>query len=227
MFNRKLWKLVSMNVTLIFPPIPQIQANMVRGNFTEIFGEVNNQYEYTNLSFHSGGATMESESKGRLHILKDRIQIEERVTSYYGETGRKFTSILEIVSKKLEIQMFVVQINRLAASWDIEEQVVEFLMNRMFRMTMERMKILCPEMLAGVGFKFSGHDPGKGERHDLHIEPVPSSKTKMKFLLDHHFMKPLPGLDQIPVRIDESYDLAKGKVLDFVEAFKADEKSFE
>ena len=119
MFHRALWKLFSMNLTLVFPPVPQIQANMTRQTLTEIFGDVNNQYEYMNLAFHSGGATMEAESSGRLHILKDRIQVEERISSYYGDISRKFTNILEIIAKKLEIQMFVLQINTLSASWDI------------------------------------------------------------------------------------------------------------
>ena len=89
------------------------------------------------------------------------------------------------------------------------------------------MKVLIPGMLAGVGMKFSGHDPSKGERHDLVIEPFGGEPARLKFVLDHHFMKPVTGMDDLTGRIDESYGLAGGRVLDFVESFREKDENRE
>ena len=227
MFNRELWKLASLGVTVVFPPVPHIQSEMTNENFTDIFRSLTRSFDYSNLSFQPGGAKIESENKSRIMILKDRIQLEERISVYYGESSRKFSEILGEITEKLKIQMLVLQINRLNATWDIGGSAVNFIMDQMLRMTMERMKLLCPERMGGVGLKFLGHDPVKGERHDVTIEPDPSSPNVMRFIVDHHFMKPLTGMETVRERIDESYNLSRERIQQFVESFNEEDKSFD
>jgi hypothetical protein len=222
MMNKELWKLNFIGITLIYPPLPPVKARFTQKTLGEIFVKITQQYSYNRFAFIQKGATLEEEGKGRILMLEDRIQIEEAVESYYESYVEKFKNILAIIVKELGLTFFVVQINRLRALWEIEQDSGFFFLNKLMNLDPQKLQILCPQKLLGTGLKFVWQDQAKAEKYDLIIEPFYGTKSTILLQMDHHFMKPDHHLAGFRERIEFSYNIMSERTQKFLTAINGE-----
>lgn len=220
--NRDDMKLTFAQLRLLHPPLPRFQTNQL----AELFAKLCKSHDFE--SFEARGdseAEFGTEGVRTVHLMRDRVHLDEQVRVSFDLLRREFRDISETMKDELGIQAYFAPNTRLRMLWPLppnadgdDNDAGDILRTKVIQLNEDQYKLLGASSIENISLTIDTE--GEGDLHRS-IELGPYSRDPSQLFIEletmrHDLVETPSVLEQY---LESDYNYLRKEVASFVQTF--------